>query len=106
MNPAGSLARQEVPSAVAGRFPATVCGGGAPASGGLWGGKTLAWEGSCCFVSDSQSPCWGVLCVRASLAQMGSALALGRVPVHSHFVPSLSSLANRAAGPVAELSRG
>lgn len=49
LNPAGSLAWEEVPSAMAGRFPAAVSGRGETASAGMWGDKTSAQEDLPCL---------------------------------------------------------
>lgn len=108
LNPAGSLAREEVPSAMAGRFPAIVCGGGATASVGLWGGKTPAWEG--CFACDSQEPVQGNIVCESFLYPDGICLGTRKSPCALPFCPwalsALPSPANKATGLVAELARG
>lgn len=93
-----------MPSAVAGRFLATVCGGGATASVGLWGGKTPAWEG--CFACDSQEPVLGSIVDESFLCPDGICLGTRKNPCALSFCPwappALPSLANKAA----ELARG
>lgn len=75
---------------MAGRFPAQFVEGGLLL---LWGcGAARLLPGRAALHVTARNQCWGVLCVRASFAQMGSALALGRIPVHSHFVHGVPQL--------------
>lgn len=108
LNPAGSLAWEAVPSAMAGRFPAAVSGG--LLLRGCEETRLVPRKVHAALPVTARSGCWGISCTRSFFAGMGGCLGGRRSPCVLSFCPwtppALSRPANKAAGLVAELAGG